>query len=171
MWIGMMMRFWRAPLAPPAGACWGGEISSARGRGGWCRAFSTRGSTGWCTVQAPLIRSHSSLSLAGDTPSIIGNMNRYGLVVRLCHQFCYCSWGGLVRSMTDAHWTTHYWTFSEPLPVYISKLLPLSLALRFFDFQASATSPACVTRQGRAAGAAPLHACCWLLKYRGLLAS
>ena len=45
MWIGMMMRFWRRPwrrLLEPAG----GEISAARGRGVWCRAFSTRGSTG-----------------------------------------------------------------------------------------------------------------------------
>ena len=98
MWIGMMMRFWRAPLAPPAGACWGGDQRSQGGEG--CGVARFPPAVRQVSAQAPLIiRSHSSLSLAGDTASIIGNMNRYGLVARLCRQFCYCSWGGLVRSM------------------------------------------------------------------------
>ena len=73
--------------------------------------------------------------------------------------------------MTDAHWTTHYWTFSEPLPVHISKLLPLSLALRFFDFKQVPRHPPASHGEGELQALPTLHACCWLLKYRGLLAS
>jgi hypothetical protein len=73
--------------------------------------------------------------------------------------------------MTDAHWTTHYWTFSEPLPVYISKLLPLSLALRFFDFKCHGVMPPASHGEGELQALPTARLLLWLLKYRVLLAS